>query len=501
MPEVLFTLAVLIVPVVLLAHFLARKWAGPRVLRLVVGGHRLLTRRQAVRLLNRLFPKGAGGQALHADARVNFCGLPLPFDCLYLGLQLTGVPGAGKTVALQLVLKSILPLVGRGLHVVLFDPKCEFGPYCHALLAPHVPMHVLNPFDLGSTRWALAKDVRTRADCQQLAAALIDPGPTDNPFWGLAACDLVEGILLVLLERCPGAWRLRDLVLLAQDLKILKFVLRKSRATRGLLRTHLAFRDMAVQLAATVWARLSKFATVAALAEWATREVSVREAIASDCLVLLPYDEKAAAALEPLTRLWVKKASELVLSRREASRAVVFLFDEMPLVKKCDLLPLILRGRSVAAGVCSAYQDFAHLTESLGGDRLAHSTAGSLQSFCGLRGASEIALKHMSERMGKQEVKEYTNKPLSNEPDRETNVTRPVVPPEAFKDLPLARDGRLHAYVHTPWTGPVHIDGLDFVQELHGLPRLAGRQVRERPDAQQHLAPLTRQDLERLNLL
>ena len=437
-------------------------------------------------------------------------GVHLPFEATSTGFMLQGQPGSGKSVLLLLYLESILKHVGagRGLRVVLGDPKREWGAYAHALVPPHVPIWNLNPFDACGCGWAVGADVRTVAEAEQLASALVPREKGDNnPYFRDTARLLVKGTIQALQHHAAGLWTLRDVLLFTAREELLAALLASCPFTHALKRQHLVVEKTSHEIVSTIGSLLGRFEAVAACWSHAAHQVQIRDFLEREEVLLLGYDDAISDPLMVIYPLVAKLLQDWILARNDPTQPVCFVIDEFRLFGKIDLVPLALKGRSAGASLAIAFQDISGL-EALLGAKEARELCGALLSKGFLRVDSPESAKFAEECLGEQEGWQYTTNVTDSPNGRsvcrnEQIVRRPLVLPDEVKNLPLPtkESALIHGFFKGPRTG-TYLGSIPFLEELRKIPAAAGfPKYRQRPAEQQQLRPLEASDLQRLRLM
>mgnify|MGYP000228438785 CR=1 FL=1 len=306
-----------------------------------------------------------------------------------------GASGSGKTTLINAFLASYLQS-NRSYRALIYDPKSEMLPLLYTLLgvseqavcSGHSRVRVLNPYDQRLSAWDLARDFDSPVSVRELASILVPQqgeGNSSDSFFRDALRDILAGIMLIFVECVPNpqAWRFRDVLLALLYEPYTRFLLQLDRTRDGRpfpivhrLRTSYFNEEgdprTYANIRATINTCLSIFEPIAALshaaqeagrcfslAEWASRDGQ------GDILVLA-NDEAARSSLDPYNQALFKRASELVLARREATaqerahgeNQTLICLDEVREAGKLEGLGrLLTKGRSKNLCVLLGYQD------------------------------------------------------------------------------------------------------------------------------------------------
>ena len=84
----------------------------------------------------------------------------LPIDMATRNMLVIGTVGSGKTLTINMFMRSVLPLLvpGSQRRAIVFDPKQEVYPIIRGI-GPFCPIYILNPMDQRCTAWDMARDI------------------------------------------------------------------------------------------------------------------------------------------------------------------------------------------------------------------------------------------------------------------------------------------------------------------------------------------------------
>lgn len=302
----------------------------------------------------------AGGIRLHP------C-LPLARDAWTQSVLLAGAVGAGKTQIIEPVVEQ---LDQRNIKALVLDTKGDYTQHF-----PHAA--VLSPWDARTRYWDIAADVRTVADAQAFAAALVPPSHGVNKHWDESSRAIFTGAIVALQQTYGEQWGWATLAgALSSGFQALYGMLQecypealallgdgKASGTTSALQS-LAGHTQVVSNLARAWGngdvpgrdgpmkRLS-------LRAWASDDYHGRR------MLLLHAGADAA-----LSRAWLSAAyavaGQAMLALPDSRRRMVFLvLDELTAVR-LNLDGIIERGRS--KGICCVVgvQDLAQVADVYG---------------------------------------------------------------------------------------------------------------------------------------
>lgn len=375
--------------------------ARPKVGAIVRGG-KLTTSKELKRAMRRL--QSAEGPMCA------WCGELFPLQELDPHFVVVGVPGAGKTLMLRMLMGSVLPNEdGPTSRALVLDPKRDMVPVLLGMGLTQDRVHILNPFDARASAWDMAADVTSDANAQQLAAILI---PTTQaakePYFDLAAQRVVTELLNALRRR-KASWGLLDLVQAATSKRAMEAVLSETGEGRDVADTYLHQGETtSACIVSTIDSRISRFRIAARLWSGADRKVSLAAWLKSDAVLVLGTDKEQSEALGPIHRAMFRRAAELVTSRvEEAPKDTTWFFlDELRFAGVLDgLLDLLVVGRSKGVHVALGFQDLAGL-EHVYGREQARELLGLAGNVAVLRLNNPDTMEWASRYFGVHEVPE-----------------------------------------------------------------------------------------------
>jgi len=132
-----------------------------------------------------------------------------------LHIFLAGATGAGKTMALQSIIKDILD---RKDKAIISDIKFDFTSQ---LISPDPEQrkrdkrYLVAPWDERSVQWDIAEDITNKLDARSFATAFIVPtGKEGNPYFIKAAQQVLAAVILFLIKTKKRDWSWIDIKLI-----------------------------------------------------------------------------------------------------------------------------------------------------------------------------------------------------------------------------------------------------------------------------------------------
>jgi type IV secretory pathway TraG/TraD family ATPase VirD4 len=382
-------------------------------------------------------------------------------------LVYVGATGSGKTILQRLLMQSVLPQLTATSRALIYDAKRDVMSVLGGMKLP-CPVHLLNPMDARGVAWDLAADITTAPAAHQLARILIPVNDRDqNRFFPDAARSLLEAVFLFLIREHPGAWSLREALLLIRCPETLQQVVAASSDTHDLLNLF-EYRPTLQNIMAAVVTYLRPYQLIAAAWDKAPHKLSLTHWMNSRSILVLGNDESNRSAVDTLHRVVFSRIAELILSSSENQNRSTWIFlDEVREAQKLDKLSqLLTQGRSKGAKVVLGFQDIEGLRHVYT-DKVANELVGQCATKVVLRLNSPETAAWASRVLGKEEVLESRlGTSSSRQSDRALSQTvgqstsfgisqRPLVMESELTELPeTSFEKGLTAYVKHPLTGP-----------------------------------------------
>jgi len=423
---------------------------GPIALR----GTRLISYDEAVR---RAYAMVRPGRLL-----INWIGLPFPERLARHHLLLVGGTGSGKSVSIRLLLQTVLATItpGSDRRALIYDAKQDMLEILSGMRLQY-DILILNPLDLRSFAWDIAKDVRSPVVALQVSSIFIqDDGHFTTDFFVKAARDLFASVLIALNLRRPCDWTLADVVMILSSTEQTRHLLDSVPATRATAREHFE-RDpeTLANVQYTITANLAYLRVLAALWYHTSRKFSIEEWAKSESIIVLGNDESLRCPIDAINRVLFRRIVEVVLSQSESSsRRTWFVLDELKELGKLDALPrLLTKGRSKGVRAVLAFQTSEGLRDVYG-DKLADEIAGIPASKAFFHSDSVATAAWASQVIGQAEYREWhksttEGKDATTTTTTEHRPTKDAVLPSEILRMPLADDERFTSYCVTPAIG------------------------------------------------
>ena len=286
-------------------------------------------------------------------------GVPYPADLWTRHVLLVGGTGAGKSTILKPLLSKIIK---ADEHLLLFDPK---GDFTKAFSEPIL----LAPWDVRTSAWDVAADIRNIGAARRFAAAIVKEGT--DPMWSNAARQVLVGSIKMLRAEHGDAWGWRELadtlsMPQAQLLHIMRIhhqeavraVERASVTTQGVLINLSAFCSSIHDLA-DAWGHVRPEHRIS-FVSWLTKpRRSPRQIILQGNG---SYPEISRGYVEGIFSVLGGLVNSVEMDD-DPKRKVWIVLDELPQCGKIPILPLFSVGRSRGVRCVAACQDLSQLEE------------------------------------------------------------------------------------------------------------------------------------------
>lgn len=295
------------------------------------------------------------------EALIRWGNLWLPERFAEGHFGLVGTIGSGKTQGLRHLMQSVLvELQNRAdARAVIYDAKRDVLPIL-AGLPLTLPIIVANPFDQRSAAWDIAADLTDPAGAVEIASILVPSRRNEShPFFSKAAQALVAGVVKALIITKPGAWTLRDVLIIASSAKTLRSVLTSTPETKPLIEQYFEPETTFQNILQTIATETAALEPIAALWAHSEKRFSLREWLKGNSILVLGSDWSYSEAMRSVNRLLFRRLTQLVLNGTESrERRTWFFIDELKEAGNLEgLTSLMSAGRSKGVRVAIAFQD------------------------------------------------------------------------------------------------------------------------------------------------
>jgi hypothetical protein len=457
----------------------------------VLRGRRVGSGKEARRELSRYREPG--------EPEIAWGGLKLPWSAGVRHFLAAGTTGSGKTNLLLQFMASVLVWIGRkpDQRALVYDPKTELLSFLYGLgLGQKV--RILHPLDVRSSAWDLSADVTSAAAAQQMAAVLIpQEKESKNPYFSMAAQQLLAGVFTFLMKTVPGKWDLRDVILIMERRELLRQALERYPETAALVEEYFEPEETFANVRSTVANWMRRYRPIAACWHHAKDKVSLEDWIAGDYILLLGQDDSIRVQMDAINRALFLRASQLILRGRDSStRRSWLIIDEVRELGNLDGLSRFLTtARSKGACFCGGYQTPSGMKAAVG-EHVADEINDQIWNWALCRMGGDVSAEWASRLVGDVEFDEDT------QGTGPKVVRRRALMPETFKELPQPTPQTgVSAVFITPYTGAYTytVPG----REITAVRRLTRDDVPNlvpRPKSQQELPPWSEADYRRLGL-
>jgi hypothetical protein len=352
------------------------------------------------------------GQDLNA-LPVSFGLLRVPLEILSKPTVLFGLPGAGKTSLLNLILASLVPLfrlrAGRTRFVFL-DVKNELPRRLHALLPANVPVHFLNPLDTRASVLDCPAVFAARSDIDQLAHTICPPVPGDQtPYFRNAARQalaLVTGVPQAGHPRATRPWGLLDLCAVVSDKRTLRRVMACDYEARSFYRSTLGPN---IKSSGDVYSTLRSVVQPLVPAALVEREqptrLDLKAFLREDAVAVLGVPPTGSQAVLPVFNVFLRRLFEEAQLHSHPEDRLIVVLDEIAMLDRAVVEAVVnatCLGRSHGIHVLAATQSVELLEAKFGTDQ-AHAFLASCATTVVFRCASKKTADYVVGRMGSQE--------------------------------------------------------------------------------------------------
>lgn len=323
-------------------------------------------------------------------------GLALPNRIAPAGFLAVGDPGYGKTVSIDLLLKSALVSPGSDAKAVVFDPKTDTFCRLKNMGVRENRIVLLNPFDVRGHSWDLGRDLTRAEFFPEVALSLFPDEESQNPFFEKAARDLLEGVLLSFYHGWPlksRSWTLRDVILaLGHRPWLVRVLSWYPAANTRRIEQYFSDARTANNIMSSISTKTSSYAVIASYwhhAEMAQQTVSLEAWKDTDTILVLPHSHRAKEALAAINGVMFRRLAQVILDLpASSSRRVWVVVDELTKAGELPMLDdLVVKGRDRGVCVVAGFQSIEGLREVYG-ENIAGEISNVLghKAFFGIKG-------------------------------------------------------------------------------------------------------------------
>ena len=390
-------------------------------------------------------------------------------------LLIVGEPGSGKSVTIDLFMRSIAHRVvsqvpGRRLErMLLLDVKTTYIGFLTSIGVPIEKIIIANPFHRNTTPWRIAIDIKGEAAAVKLASILVpaEEKASTTYFWQSSRL-IITAVIVALSKVKPDTWSLRDLILALSSPERIQRTAAHDQSSAATVSVFFNDKDHAPAIMTSIITRMQRFKTVAAL--WhatktpVEKQFSITDWLNGDGVLLMGHPPKYLESVNPINAMLLRLICDELQSREDVSAPHTWIvLDEFRWMKEVECMAELLGlGRSKGASILLGIQDFSGMKEAFGADR-ADEILGLCESKTFLKvgnaTTAEWASKYFADREATETKWSYSHSSdgtssTTRSPDI---VTRPVYLPGEFLDM----------------VKPENLPGTRF-EGIHDIPSVGG---------------------------
>lgn len=424
-----------------------------------------------------------------------------------------GATRTGKSLISWSLIRSVLENFrpGEDKRAVIFDAKQDTLSKLSGLKL-RCRIVTLNPFDERCHAWRIAADIRTPAAAQRLAGLLVPRNPRlAQQHWDETLRGLIEELVIAFVsdENRRDVWTFRDLIYAATSHRRAVAILSETPTGRDLIEMSLTDPEHALNVMATVSAKLRPFRIIAALwdaAERQGRRISIDEWKGEQTILVLGNSHELREAMRTVNQVLVSALSQAMLDSEndEARQNWVFLDEVRQAGKLAYLTDLMVEGASKGVKVVMCFQDDKGLDEEYG-KNLSGELSGQCHTIVVTKLNQEETAEHAARKFGEVEAWERRSSTTSGGGSTTSweLVRRPAVLPSEIMRLqtPSRQKG---VGVTAFYLSPIGAYRYTMTPEFLDLQSWARNEkvpdFVKRPPADQYLRPWDEVDIARLRL-
>lgn len=406
----------------------------------------------------------------NAENTVSFAFHELPIKKAKQHFAIVGKSGSGKTILIRLLLQSISAHFTHEAktpaRLIVLDPKGDMPQLLGGMGLTPDSAHIfdLHPFREDCARWDIASDIRTPAEAQQFATALVPPASKEStPFFTDNARICIRAALLALMETAGRQWMLRDLIMALRSKERLARLTAQTPEAAEMVESALRDEKYVGTFFSTLRTRLAPLEIVAGLWHQMPRaqKFSLREFLTKDSGVLiLGHERQREAVIDPITTLVLRFATNILVDGPETTADSApqtwFVLDEFRGFNDEGAVSILLnegrsKGVSVLIGIQGIEGMHAKFARQGLPEVLADELIGQCDSRCFLKLSPKTAKWVAEEMFGQRRIYE-TSFGESSGPQGKTDSKnhalqeRLLFLASTFTGLPPVEDGTFIAF-------------------------------------------------------
>ncbi|NEP10241.1 MAG: type IV secretion system DNA-binding domain-containing protein [Symploca sp. SIO2C1] len=244
-----------------------------------------------------------------------------------------GVNKSGKTLSLKMLMKSVLPLIGKNpeTRALIYDDKPEYVPLLKGM---GVPYKILSPFDNRAYAWDISADCTDPALADELAALFVEKqqqATGQNKFFYLSAQDVLRAIFIYYIYRKREKdedWDLYDVVQTLRSPQKIRAVLELTSTGQDVINAYFRETRSGAEIMATIRSQISQLETVAtawrhlrtkngatSLTEWARDKPENPQG--NYALVLGTSSDKYTSTMKKVNQFLIQRIVDLIGDKPE----------------------------------------------------------------------------------------------------------------------------------------------------------------------------------------
>jgi type IV secretory pathway TraG/TraD family ATPase VirD4 len=414
---------------------------------------------------------------------IEFAGLRLPMDETRCHGLVLGATGSGKSILLSLASVGMVEEVKRNpdARALFYDRKGELLPQ---LAGMGIEPVLIDPFDERGVRIDFARDIRSPADCEQMAAAFV-PKASDgqDPFWSRSTRAVFAAVVQSLMQSKPGQWTLADVLRAMSSAEEIEKCVGRYPETAIVWKNVRGEAKTEANLLASFMSFLKRFQVVAALWERPGPSISLRDWSRSGNQVLvLRSHPNHSEVLAPIHRLILDLVADETLSLPDSNtRRTFMVLDEFRTLGRVESAMMMANeGRSKGTCLFIGSQSVEGLQEVYG-EKGASELLGQIRSKVFLRNDSSATARWVEEHIGQVQfwVESVSRQSSYGDGKSTSGVTRSysrrresaILASEIMKLPPPMPGGSLTLINDVPGIGGVFVTKYDFDEMVSRLPK------------------------------